>query len=162
MARSAFPRQPAKNLRSSWISPETRVRPLDILPHEARATAFAAELIPARKRARRKEVCPIAFSPALSVSLSWSSWEGAAPRHRQAPLPLRRQSRLRHRTLDFTVQAISPTVGLSGERMSVAGTGFLSGATLTLDGVAARVISVTSTASSPQPRSMRQEQWTWS
>jgi hypothetical protein len=45
----------------------------------------------------------------------------------------------------FTVTSVSPKVGLIGEPMRVAGTGFLSGATLTVDGVTARVISVTST-----------------
>src|SRR5580765_3511555 len=45
----------------------------------------------------------------------------------------------------FTVTSVSPKVGLIGEPMRVAGNGFLPGATLTLDGVMARVISVTST-----------------
>jgi hypothetical protein len=44
----------------------------------------------------------------------------------------------------FTVTAISPTAGPIGEQVRVAGTGFLSGATLTLDGVAARVTGVNS------------------
>ncbi|MEP7305211.1 MAG: IPT/TIG domain-containing protein [Acidobacteriota bacterium] len=42
--------------------------------------------------------------------------------------------------------SISPTVGVIGEQASVAGTGFLSGATVTLDGVEARVIRLTSTS----------------
>jgi uncharacterized protein (TIGR03437 family) len=46
----------------------------------------------------------------------------------------------------MAVTAISPTTGLIGDAVRVAGSGFLSGATLTLDGVAARVTSVTSTA----------------
>ena len=45
----------------------------------------------------------------------------------------------------LTVTSVSPKVGLIGEPMRVAGTGFLSGATVTVDGVTARVISVTST-----------------
>ena len=45
----------------------------------------------------------------------------------------------------LTVRSVSPAAGLIGEPMRVAGAGFLSGATLTLDGVPARVISVTST-----------------
>ena len=45
----------------------------------------------------------------------------------------------------FTVTSVSPTAGLIGEPMRIAGAGFLSGATLTLDGVPAKVIRVTST-----------------
>ena len=45
----------------------------------------------------------------------------------------------------FALTAISPTAGPIGEQVRVAGTGFVSGATVTLDGVAARVIGVTST-----------------
>jgi IPT/TIG domain len=45
----------------------------------------------------------------------------------------------------FTVTAIAPTVGLTGETVRVAGVGFLPGATLKLDGAAATVIGVTST-----------------
>jgi hypothetical protein len=45
----------------------------------------------------------------------------------------------------LTVTSISPTVGVTGEQVRVAGIGFLSGATVTMDGVAARLISVAST-----------------
>jgi IPT/TIG domain-containing protein len=41
------------------------------------------------------------------------------------------------------VSAISPTVGLNGDTVKVTGTGFLLGATLRLDGVAARVTGIT-------------------
>jgi hypothetical protein len=43
------------------------------------------------------------------------------------------------------VTAISPTTGLTDDVVSIAGTGFLPGATVTLDGVAATVTLVTST-----------------
>ena len=47
----------------------------------------------------------------------------------------------------LTVTAVSPTTGAANfaSQINVAGTGFLSGATLTLDGLAATVTSVTST-----------------
>jgi hypothetical protein len=45
----------------------------------------------------------------------------------------------------FAVTAISPTEGLTGETVRVAGAEFLKGATLTLDGVTATVTGVTST-----------------
>jgi hypothetical protein len=45
----------------------------------------------------------------------------------------------------LTVTSVSPAAGLIGEPMRVAGAGFLSGATLTLDGVPAKVIRATST-----------------
>jgi hypothetical protein len=48
-------------------------------------------------------------------------------------------------TVEFTVAAISPARGLAGDAVRLAGTGFLPGATLTLDGVAARVTGVNST-----------------
>lgn len=52
----------------------------------------------------------------------------------------------------FTVTAISPAAGFVGEQVRVTGTGFVSGATLTLDGVPARVTGITFnaiTATSP-------------
>jgi hypothetical protein len=45
----------------------------------------------------------------------------------------------------FTVTSVSPAAGLIGEPMRVFGTGFLSGATLTLDGVPVKVTGVSST-----------------
>jgi hypothetical protein len=45
----------------------------------------------------------------------------------------------------FSVAAVLPTGGLNGESVRVIGTGFLAGAGLTLDGVAATVTSVAST-----------------
>jgi hypothetical protein len=44
----------------------------------------------------------------------------------------------------LAVTAISPAGGLVGDQVKVGGAGFLSGATLTLDGVAAKVTGVTS------------------
>jgi IPT/TIG domain-containing protein len=46
---------------------------------------------------------------------------------------------------EFTVTAIAPPAGLPGDSVKVAGAGFLPGATLKLDGIAARITSVTST-----------------
>lgn len=62
----------------------------------------------------------------------------------------------------FTVTAISPTGGLTGESVKVAGAGFLLGATVTLDGVAARVTGFTSTVITATTLSIRPERWTWS
>jgi hypothetical protein len=47
-------------------------------------------------------------------------------------------------TVPVTVTAISPAGGLTGDHVRVGGAGFLSGATLTLDGVAAKVTGITS------------------
>src|SRR5262249_40730620 len=49
-------------------------------------------------------------------------------------------------TSGITVTAISPAGGFVGEQVRVTGAGFLSGATVALDGVAARVTSTTSTS----------------
>jgi hypothetical protein len=45
----------------------------------------------------------------------------------------------------FAVIAISPATGLSGDAVSISGTGFLPGATVTLDGVRAKVRAMAST-----------------
>jgi IPT/TIG domain-containing protein len=52
----------------------------------------------------------------------------------------------------LTATTISPRVGLIGEEVWIAGTGFVSGATLTLDGVAARVTGVNSGGATPGTR----------